>query len=237
MAKRCTPTSGTPGSDLFFFFFFFFFGMRYPKDQKQATRQRILEAAGRRFKADGIDGAGVAAVMSDAAYQRRLLRPLRLQGGSRRQRPRRPATSSTRELPAAPSDRAGLESLIRAYLSPEHRDQSADGCPSAALLDDIVAAPPPRTVFTNEVLATADDIAARLDPTDANAARTDALTLLGFVIGTMQLSRALTTPPYPITPQARCGKDLEAARPPRIVHADVTTAHGAHPPPHECGVV
>ena len=38
--------------------------MRYPKDQKQATRQRILEAAGRRFKQDGIDGAGVAAVMN-----------------------------------------------------------------------------------------------------------------------------------------------------------------------------
>src|SRR5919109_303829 len=40
--------------------------MRYGKDHKQATRQRILEAAGRRFKKDGIDGAGVAAVMSDA---------------------------------------------------------------------------------------------------------------------------------------------------------------------------
>src|SRR3954453_22974220 len=42
------------------------FAMRYPKDQKQATRERILEAAARRFKQDGIDGAGVAAVMSDA---------------------------------------------------------------------------------------------------------------------------------------------------------------------------
>ena len=40
--------------------------MRYNKDHKQATRQRILEAAGRRFKQEGIDGAGVAAVMSDA---------------------------------------------------------------------------------------------------------------------------------------------------------------------------
>ena len=40
--------------------------MRYSKDHKQATRQRILEGAGRRFKQDGIDGAGVAAVMSDA---------------------------------------------------------------------------------------------------------------------------------------------------------------------------
>src|SRR3954470_4237546 len=41
--------------------------MRYTKDHKQATRQRILEAAGRRFKQHGIDGAGVAAVMSDPA--------------------------------------------------------------------------------------------------------------------------------------------------------------------------
>src|SRR5205814_2707981 len=42
------------------------FAMRYSKDQKQATRQRILQAAGRRFKQDGIDGAGVATLMSDA---------------------------------------------------------------------------------------------------------------------------------------------------------------------------
>src|SRR5947199_10750043 len=40
--------------------------MRYGKDQKQSTRRRILKAAGRRFKQDGIDGSGVAAVMSDA---------------------------------------------------------------------------------------------------------------------------------------------------------------------------
>src|SRR3954467_1741914 len=168
--------------------------MRYPKDQKQATRQRILEAAGRRFKADGIDGAGVAAVMSDAGLTNGafyahfaskedlvanvLADQLRVQRESFR---------------AAPSDRAGLELLIRAYLSPEHRDHSADGCPSAALLDEIVRRPAgTKDVFTDEVLATADDLAARLEPKDPGAARTDALTLLGFVIGTLQLSRALS---------------------------------------------
>src|SRR4029078_11490856 len=45
--------------------------MRYGKGHKQATRQRILEAAGRRFKRDGIDGAGVAAVMYDAGVTNR----------------------------------------------------------------------------------------------------------------------------------------------------------------------
>jgi TetR/AcrR family transcriptional regulator, transcriptional repressor for nem operon len=166
--------------------------MRYPKDQKQATRQRILEAAGRRFKQDGIDGAGVAAVMSDAGLTNGafyahfaskedlvanvLAEQLRVQRESFR---------------AAPSDRAGLESLIRAYLSPEHRDQSADGCPSAALLDEIARRPTTtRRVFTDELLGTADDIAARLNPTDPS--RIDALTIFGFMIGTLQVARALT---------------------------------------------
>src|SRR5256714_13227966 len=110
--------------------------MRYGKDQKQATRQRILEAAGRRFKQDGIDGAGVATLMSDAGLTNGafyahfdskedlvanvLADQLRAQHES---------------LDCEPSDRAGLEAFVRAYLSPQHRDHSADGCPSAALLD------------------------------------------------------------------------------------------------------
>ena len=36
-----------------------------------------------------------------------------------------------------------------------------------------------------------DDIAARLDPTDVAAARTDALTVFGLMVGTLQLARAL----------------------------------------------
>jgi TetR/AcrR family transcriptional regulator, transcriptional repressor for nem operon len=36
-----------------------------------------------------------------------------------------------------------------------------------------------------------DDIASRLDPAGAEAARTDALTLFGLMLGTLQLTRAL----------------------------------------------
>src|SRR6266498_794883 len=116
--------------------------MRYGKDQKQATRQRILEAAGRRFKVDGIDGAGVATVMSDAGLTNGafyahfaskedlvanvLADQLRIQ------------RDAFGDLPAG---RAGLEALVRLYLSPEHRDRCADGCPSAALLDEIARRP------------------------------------------------------------------------------------------------
>ena len=39
---------------------------RYGTEHKQATRQRIIETAGRRLKRDGIDGSGVATLMADA---------------------------------------------------------------------------------------------------------------------------------------------------------------------------
>jgi AcrR family transcriptional regulator len=92
-----------------------------------------------------------------------------------------------------PSDRAGLEAFIRSYLSPQHRDQYADGCPSAALLDEIARRPTAtKQVYTDELMGVIDDIASRLDPTHAEAARTDALTLFGLMLGTLQLARALT---------------------------------------------
>ena len=96
-------------------------------------------------------------------------------------------------LDSQPSDRAGLEAFVRSYLSPQHRDQPADGCPSAALLDEIARRPAAtRQVFTDELMDEIDDIASRLDPTDIEAARTDALTVFGLMVGTLQLARALT---------------------------------------------
>ena len=168
--------------------------MRYSKDHKQATRQRILEAAGRRFKQDGIDGAGVATVMSDAGLTNGafyahfsskedlvanvLADQLRVQRQS---------------LDGEPPDRAGLEAFVRSYLSPEHRDQFADGCPSAALLDEIARRPADtRDVFTEEVMGVVDEIAARINPTDVEAGRVDALTVFGLMVGTLQLARTLT---------------------------------------------
>src|SRR3954470_4648028 len=154
--------------------------MRYAKDHKQATRQRILDTAGRRFKQDGIDGAGVAAVMSDAgltngAFYAHFRSKEDLVANVLADQ----LHAQRHSFGAQPSGRAGLEAIIRAYLSPQHRDQPADGCPSAALLDEIARRPTTtRQAFTDELLGIADDIAGRLDPTDAS--RIDALTLFGF---------------------------------------------------------
>jgi TetR/AcrR family transcriptional regulator, transcriptional repressor for nem operon len=39
-------------------------------EHKQATRQRIIEAAGHRFNSDGIDGSGIATWLADAGLKR-----------------------------------------------------------------------------------------------------------------------------------------------------------------------
>src|SRR5436309_12629327 len=137
--------------------------MRYSKGHKQATRQRIVEVAGRRFKRDGIDGAGLATLMSDAGLtngafyahfeSKEDLVANVLADQLRAQR---------QSFDAQPSDRAGLEAFIRSYLAPEHRDQCAEGCPSAAMVEEIVRRPAAtKRVFTQELTRTMDDIASR----------------------------------------------------------------------------
>ncbi|MFF0015396.1 hypothetical protein [Streptomyces sp. NPDC005374] len=37
---------------------------RYGRERKQEALRRIIETAGRRFKNDGIDGSGIAALMA-----------------------------------------------------------------------------------------------------------------------------------------------------------------------------
>src|SRR6476660_9432352 len=93
------------------------FGMRYGKDQKRETRQRILEAAGRRFKQDGIDGTGVATVMSDAgltngAFYNHFTSKEELVANVLADQLR----AQRHRLDAQPSNRAGLEAFIRDYL-------------------------------------------------------------------------------------------------------------------------
>src|SRR5437773_7338090 len=111
---------------------------RYGNDHKQATRRRIIAAAGRRLKRDGIEGSGIATLMADAGLtngafyahfdSKEDLVATAVAEQLREQRER---------FSVQPPGRAGLEQIVRGYLSVEHRDNPERGCPSAALLDEI----------------------------------------------------------------------------------------------------
>jgi TetR/AcrR family transcriptional regulator, transcriptional repressor for nem operon len=169
---------------------------RYGKEHKLATRQRITEAAGRRFKRDGIDGSGIATLMSDAGLTNGAFYAhfeskddLVATIVADQLRGQRDWISGTA------TDRAGVERIVREYLSPAHRDNPEEGCPSAALLDEIGRCPAAtRQAYTDGVLAFIDDIAAVLAPHDPESARARTLSVYALMVGTLQLSRALADP-------------------------------------------
>ena len=81
---------------------------------------------------------------------------------------------------------------MRKYLSVQHRDNPDNGCPSAALLDEIGRSThATKQAYTDGVLAVIGDIAARLAPDDPQSARANTLSVFAMMVGTLQLSRAL----------------------------------------------
>ena len=168
--------------------------MRYGTEHKQATRRRIIETAGRRLKRDGIDGSGVATLMADAgltngAFYAHFASKDNLVADAVAEQLR----GQREHYSTGPSGRDGVELMVREYLSAAHRDNPQDGCPSAALLAEIGrSGEATKRAYTEGLLAIADEIAGRLAPDDPPSARGTTLALFALLIGTLQLSRALT---------------------------------------------
>ncbi|WP_405607692.1 TetR/AcrR family transcriptional regulator [Streptomyces sp. NBC_00076] len=171
---------------------------RYAKEHKQVTRQRIIEKAGHRFKQDGIDGSGISTLMSDAgltngAFYAHFASKDDLVAHVVADELRTQIAKYDTLRPG----RQGLEDLIREYLSPAHRDHPGLGCCSAALLDEIGRCEDgAKQAYTDGTRDIVEEIAARLTPEDPKSARGTALGLFTMLVGTLQLSRALSDRKY-----------------------------------------
>jgi TetR/AcrR family transcriptional repressor of nem operon len=166
---------------------------RYGRAHKEATRRRILDAAGRRFKRDGIAGSGIASLMADAgltngAFYAHFASKDDLVARTVADELRR---QQERYLTLPPG--ADVELVVRGYLSVEHRDNPPGGCPSAALLEEIGRADDTtKQAYTEGMLAVADELAAVAGLGESTSARAVALSAFAMMIGTLQLSRALS---------------------------------------------
>jgi TetR/AcrR family transcriptional repressor of nem operon len=161
---------------------------RYGTDHKRATRRRIIEAAGRRLKRDGIDGSGVATLMADAGLTHGAFYA---HFDSKEDLVANTVADQLREQRETYSTQP-LEEIVRGYLSLQHRDDTEGGCPSAALLDEIArSSDAVKRAYTGGQVAIIDDVAARLAPDDPRSARVQALGVFALMVGTLQVSRAL----------------------------------------------
>ena len=167
---------------------------RYDAEHKAGTRRRIIETAGRRFKQDGIDGSGVAALMTDAGLTNGAFYAHFESKDDLVANVVADQLAAQRDVLASlPAGRAALEGFVGDYLSSRHRDNPGTGCPSAALLDEIGRCDDAiRDSYTEGMQSIVDVIATHLSPPDPSAARTTALGLFTVLVATMQLARAVS---------------------------------------------
>jgi TetR/AcrR family transcriptional repressor of nem operon len=170
--------------------------MRYPADQREKTRQRILDAAGIVFRRHGFQAASVDLVMTEAGltagafyahfkskddlFSETLIQALK-QG-------RVVYGKEDDSLQGA----ARIRAIVARYLSPGHRQIVDRGCAMPPLLSELPRQSPETRQAFQDVFS---DIVASLEPhlsQDQPSEKSDqALALLALMIGGLSLSRAV----------------------------------------------
>jgi AcrR family transcriptional regulator len=166
--------------------------MRYAPEHNDATRERIVDAASRLFREHGIAAVGLAKIMAEADLTvGTFYTHFKSKAALVREALLRSLDARHAALEQA-LDGADLEVVVRAYLSPEHRDMAGTGCPVAALVSEVARQPrATRSAFASHNAPSLDALAAWLSSRRSDeVTRADAAAMLGLLAGTLQLARA-----------------------------------------------
>ena len=164
--------------------------MRYEKGRKDASRQKIMEVAAERFRADGIAATGLATIMNDAGMTNGAFYPHFKSKADLVRETVAAATGAQSTRFGSFIAEGGLDVALDAYLSPEHRDDPGQGCPLAALLPELARQPlETRRVYADNFLALIRELASAL-PASTKDPEAVAMAIYATLIGSVQLARA-----------------------------------------------
>ena len=168
--------------------------MRYAAEHNEQTRERILEAAARLFREHGIAAVGLATIMAEAGLTvGTFYTHFKSKEALVRETLLRSLDARHEEVKQAVLAGTDIETVIRAYLSPAHRDAAGTGCTVAALASEVARHPrATRNTFATHNALTLDALADYLSKRQGKPVRrADAAALLGLLAGTLQLARAI----------------------------------------------
>ncbi len=167
--------------------------------RKEATHERIVEAAARAIRRSGYSGTGVADIMRDAGlthggfYAHFESREAMLAEAADRAGAESVATLERIAADATPEK--ALQALMRAYLSKEHLQGAERGCPMAALGSEMPRqAPEVRRAATRRIKEAIDLVARQLPDWGKPSAHEQALATLSTMVGALVLARAVDDP-------------------------------------------
>ncbi len=170
--------------------------MRVTRKQAAANREKVLDVAGTLFRERGFDGIGVADIMKRAGLTH---------GGFYGQfgsKDHLAAETTARVLGKAGWQERltgkadpSFDEVVRAYLSPRHRDDPGTGCLMAAVGSDAPRQPRAvRRAFTVGFRVRLDAWLKLVPGRSVAARREKALVTMATLVGALILSRAVDDP-------------------------------------------
>ncbi|CAE6750696.1 TetR/AcrR family transcriptional regulator [Paraburkholderia haematera] len=172
---------------------------RKTASRKEVTHERIVEVAARAIRRSGYDGTGVADIMKEAGlthggfYAHFPSREVLLAEAA--DRAGAEAVALSEQIAASVPPEQALPSMVRAYLSKEHREAIETGCPVSALGSEMPRqAPVVRRAATRRIKEMIDVVARQLPDWGQPGAHEQALITVAAMVGTMVLARAVDDP-------------------------------------------
>jgi len=173
--------------------------MRYEPDHKARTHRRIVRTASRQFRAKGLNGPAVPALMKASGLTH---------GGfykhfsSRDDLAAEAIEESLRELTEtliAAAKRSGSQegwkAMVKVYLSPERCDHAEVGCPIAALAPDIARTRPAvKKRSSAAILKFRQELLPFMPGKDAEERASNFLAIISSLVGTLAIARTMPDP-------------------------------------------
>ena len=172
--------------------------MRYSKDHKAETHERIVKNASVRLREGGAASLGVAELMKDAGlthggfYAHFASRDALISEAFAHAMQQ--ATGRWRKRAEQAPEGKRLAAIVNGYLSTEHRDDAGNGCALPSLgVEASRANPKIRKAFTNKLEEMVEVIAEQFHDLPPKAARREAIAVVSTMMGAMILARTAGT--------------------------------------------
>ena len=172
---------------------------RNTPSRKEATHERIVEAAARAIRRSGYGGTGVADIMKEAGlthggfYAHFASREAMLAEAA--DRAGAEAVAASASIAAAAPPQQELQWLLRAYLSREHVANAERGCAVAALGSEMPRqVPEVRRAATRRIKEMIDLVARQSPDWGHPGAHERSLVTVATMVGALILARAVDEP-------------------------------------------
>jgi TetR/AcrR family transcriptional repressor of nem operon len=163
---------------------------------KEASHERIVDAAARAIRRSGYDGTGVADIMKEAGlthgafYAHFASREAMLAEAADRAGAESNAFAA-RVIAGVPPEQS-LQALVQVYLSKEHLASIETGCPISALGSEMPRqSPEVRRAATLRIKEMVDLVARQFPDWGQPSAHERALVTVATMVGTLMLARAV----------------------------------------------